>query len=369
MPFSQLVVLLDAAGAQPPLFAYFDVRDLTHLSRVNRHFHQAVTAYIKDTFAIKPRLTVFFPDPVAFRTLQARTGTLISGDFALSYFDREPTPSNLDLYVHPHQRREVGRWLIQHAGYTFRPMEDQDPDFEGAVIFTLRMRSLGEIPGLAAAFTFHKPGTNGQILTIQVIVGKRGPMEMILSSLSSELPAAPTFAIALTTPLTLACEMNIISFEKAYSLFPAASVEQCCSTRNNPLPCSMKVDPERMGGNVCVRVRHPSGALGGIPSGLHWLGDAHTWVIPLGIHGITPHPPLTPYSSPLMTDPAAITSFYVRYNHADGLSISFFVLHSDALRYCYVVGARCLIDHLRLVTNSLAWNSYYNSVCRLDDWL
>lgn len=158
------------------------------MSWVNRHLYWAVSAYIKDAFAIEPHLAVFFPDPMAFRNLQARTGTLVSGEFALRYFDRKPIPRRLDLYVHAHQRREVGRWLLRHAGYVFAPVRDQDPDFEVAVAFKLGILGPDAIPTLAVTFTFYKPGIDGAF-TVRVVVGKRGPMEMILSAASSESPA------------------------------------------------------------------------------------------------------------------------------------------------------------------------------------
>ena len=341
------------------------------LSWVNRYLHQAVSAYIEDAFAIEPRLAIFFPDALEFRNLQARTGTLLSGQFALRYFDRKPTPSTLDLYVHPHQRREVGRWLLQHAGYTFGPTDTQDPDFEIAVAFKLRMRHQGGNPGLAATFTFIKAGIDGETVTLRIIVGKRGPMEMILSSLSSKSLTNSLsiyrHSLTIAISLTIAHEMNIISFEKAYCLFPPTSVEPRGWVRNR-LPDDISVEPEEFGGNVRIPFHHPSGVFEGISPGLRWLGDPHTWVVPLEIHCIKPHPPLTPYSSPLLADPVAITSFDVRCHPVDGVSISFFILHSDALRYCYVVGTRSLINHLRLIASSLAWSNYYNVVCRLDDW-
>ena len=52
----------DANEVYLPLFAYLEPRDLMRLSRVSRHFHQAVSAYIEDAFAIEPRLAIFFPD-------------------------------------------------------------------------------------------------------------------------------------------------------------------------------------------------------------------------------------------------------------------------------------------------------------------
>ena len=126
--------------------------------------------------------------------------------------------------------------------------------------------------------------------------------------------------------------MNIVSFEKAYCLFPPASLEQYHSVRKR-FRYDVTVEQEDIGGNICVNVHLPTGSgSASSVSGLRLLGDARTWVISLGVRNITPPPPLMPYSFPLLADPAAITSFYFRYDAVnDSALISFFILSSDVL--------------------------------------
>ncbi|KAI0638623.1 hypothetical protein C8Q77DRAFT_1215387 [Trametes polyzona] len=203
------------------------------------------------------------------QALRSRTGTLISGSCALQFFDRTVYPeSDLDLYVHMQHRREVGRWLIEE-GYTYAPMPFQHPVFEAAVVYGMSPRDEGiySIPGVSAVFTFTKPrprqrsqnpeeepeptdspplnqdsssnsatlGTvtevdidgvdlesDGEdpsearhkhrtcepdVYKVQVIVAKNTPMEAILAFHST-------------------CVMNVISYEKAYCLFPRATLEE-----------------------------------------------------------------------------------------------------------------------------------------------
>ncbi|KAI0677691.1 hypothetical protein C8Q78DRAFT_1066155 [Trametes maxima] len=150
-----------------------------------------------------------------------RTGTLISGSTALQFFDRTLYPeSDLDLYVHMRHRREVGRWLLEE-GYKFVPSPYQDPRLEIEVVHGMSRGANGiyHIPGVSAILTFTKPapgkqdalsdaagGQEERTLKVQVIVAKNTPMEAILAFHST-------------------CVMNVISYEKAYCLFPWATLE------------------------------------------------------------------------------------------------------------------------------------------------
>ncbi|KAG2078133.1 hypothetical protein BDR04DRAFT_935918, partial [Suillus decipiens] len=66
-------------------------------------------------------LSRYFPDPLAFRFLQARTGLVISSSNALQFLDRRFYPeSDLDLYAHPGHVYEALEWLVS-VGYKFQP--------------------------------------------------------------------------------------------------------------------------------------------------------------------------------------------------------------------------------------------------------
>ena len=59
-------------------------------------------SFTRCAFNINCHLGHFFQNPLEFRTIQAETGTIISGSSALQFFDREIfEDSNLDLYLHP----------------------------------------------------------------------------------------------------------------------------------------------------------------------------------------------------------------------------------------------------------------------------
>lgn len=152
-----LVELLETKDAKTVLLSFLSARSLLRMSRVCRQTRTAVSAYMKEAFDIERLLKRFFDQPSAFRTLQARTGTLIAGSIALQYFDRSNYPSSdLDLYVHPRHRREVGMWLLS-AGYAFYPYRDRDSDFETVISRNPQSEGLHYgVPGVAEVMTFRR---------------------------------------------------------------------------------------------------------------------------------------------------------------------------------------------------------------------
>lgn len=171
-----------------PIFPYLSPKQLLRLSRVSRQVHLKVSAYMNDAYALEPRLGVFFSDPPAFRRMQARTRTLISGDFALRYFNRRSASTILDLHVHDHQRRELGRWLLTEAGYTFVAYNGQSGDFESAILSRKQHNEVSDAPPAAfPSFNFTKGGQDGSLRWVRIHVGTDSPMAMILRDHSSRL--------------------------------------------------------------------------------------------------------------------------------------------------------------------------------------
>ncbi|KAG1758073.1 hypothetical protein EDD22DRAFT_784371 [Suillus occidentalis] len=66
-------------------------------------------------------LSRYFSDPLQFRSLQARTGLVMSGSNALQFVDHTSYPeSDLDLYAHPGHLYELMEWL-ESIGYNLTP--------------------------------------------------------------------------------------------------------------------------------------------------------------------------------------------------------------------------------------------------------
>lgn len=146
-------------------------------------------AFLRLAFDINRHLSRFFPDPVAFRSLQARTATLISGSNALQFLDRALWPeADLDIYVFKQHVGEIGRFLLG-IGYNFQPAEGrQDRDFEIASANISVVRQ-DEYPGpIYDIFEFTK-GRRGEDDHRKIeIVAAVAPFLCVLRSHSSESP-------------------------------------------------------------------------------------------------------------------------------------------------------------------------------------
>lgn len=174
-----------------------------HLSRQAR---DAVNTFNRRAHNVNKHLKLFFGDNyLSFRSLQARTGTLISGSVPLQILDQSIYPgSDLDIYVDLKHALEVAQW-IDGMGYTFVPSMDQLPFYEDIV--SARLMSLGRPPhgsklspsmlerksaartygfkSLGFVLSFTKTMADGAKRKVQVIAARESPMEVILNFHSS----------------------------------------------------------------------------------------------------------------------------------------------------------------------------------------
>ena len=166
------------------IFGFSSAGSLLRFSRTCKTCLVIIKSYIARAFNINRHLSRFFPDPIAFRSLQAWTGTLVSGSNALQFFDRSFYPeSDLDIYVPGRYKAEVGRWLLS-AGYEFKPNSVQRSDFETAVYHPMTEGPDGSynMKGVSAVFTFKKtsPSNSEEVLQVQAIIARHTPMDAIL---------------------------------------------------------------------------------------------------------------------------------------------------------------------------------------------
>lgn len=184
-----LIYVLSVDKIHDILLSILSLKQLIVLTKTCHTAYHVVSSYMKTAFNIDERLGRFFSDAPSFRCMQALTSTLISGSFALQFFDRSFYPSSdLDLYVHPHHCRTVGRWILK-AGYAFIPFLDQNKDFKKAILRRNPPRMMHySMPGVADIFTFRREQEDGKsmALKVQVIVARRAPMEVILGFHSSK---------------------------------------------------------------------------------------------------------------------------------------------------------------------------------------
>ena len=186
------------------IFSDLSPASLIRFGRTCRLARDAVSVFSKRAFNINQHLSRFFSNPIGFRSLQAKTGTLISGSNALQFLDRTFYPeSDLDIYTHPGHAREVGDWLVQKEGYTFLPTATQMHSDFGLLSWLVwapwtltfpRTDIVWEdmhvtqyrIPGLDDIYSFEKLSQSGYPpLRVQIIAAETAPLQCILGFHSS----------------------------------------------------------------------------------------------------------------------------------------------------------------------------------------
>jgi hypothetical protein len=198
------------------IFTLSSPASIFQFGRTSHTAHAFMQNYSRRAWNVDRHLGRFFSNPRAFRELQARTGTLVSGSNALQFFDRSFYPeSDLDVYLHCGREREVGAFLIAD-GYQFQPSPSQSPDFMDydAHVYTQRDDrpfdypkritpydvlsdpagdAVYEMPfawGVVIIESFTKPSTKdgGNHLKVQLLVTRSCPIEAVLLFHSSTFP-------------------------------------------------------------------------------------------------------------------------------------------------------------------------------------
>ena len=231
-----LVQVLDRPPIFELIFRGLTPAPLIRFARTCRLARTAVSFFFQRAFNVNKHLRRFISDPIGFRSLQARTGTLISGSNALQFMDRVFYPtSDLDIYTHPGHTKEVFMWLIEREGYTFLPSEQQLEQLpEGAHDFSsLNWTSwspwtIGQprtdvnwedmhvqdyrMDGIHDVYQFEKPcPSGGDPLRAQIIAAAHTPLQCIMGFHSSKFFFLPFLLIFLSELITMMCVSQLAS--------------------------------------------------------------------------------------------------------------------------------------------------------------
>ncbi|EDR15939.1 uncharacterized protein LACBIDRAFT_301449 [Laccaria bicolor S238N-H82] len=312
------------------IFSCLPPPTIMRCGRTCRVIYVATKDFNTRAYNINRHLSRFFNDPEGFRSLQAQTAALISGSNALQFLDRSHyADSDLDVFVFAGTVREIGRWLINHEGYSFTPRPEQSPEFEKAAV------EMSPVPGEPEAFEVHEAEyrSTGIIgvhsfskapdLTIQLITTRRTPMDCILRFHST-------------------CVMNVIAFDAAYSLYPRATFDL---RRGLSLA---HISPRE------AKALAKYGARGWVIHSTIWpheedtlkplfkvdvlrrMIDRDSWVIPFDTTDITLRSPFNLSSPPFTEDPAAFSSWTLCGRTSLEYDMSYRFLSSTILKYDYV---------------------------------
>ncbi|KAI0061371.1 hypothetical protein BV25DRAFT_782845 [Artomyces pyxidatus] len=260
--------------------AYSSPATFIGLSKTCKLALASVRGYMRRAYNINRHLLHWFADPAAFRALQARTATLISGSNALQFFDRTVyTTADLDLFTPREHMLEIAEWLIW-VGYSFVPTPAQ---LAGAGAHRREIKLIKELEKelddshveldayknfscAMKVYTFSKASADGsRPLKVQIVGSNVPPIAAILHFHST-------------------CVMNAISSSAAYSLYPRATFESRCS-----LVCptdGLDQGPAlqkyaRRGWDMVSPSNTADPVEASFAAGPRWIDDEMTWVIQL----------------------------------------------------------------------------------------
>lgn len=136
--------------------------------------------------------------------------------------------------------------------------------------------------------------------------------------------------------------MNVISYEKAYCLFPRATLEERRSlvvATDGPgqLPALLKYEERGWEMVVSVSSRERTGRNPSFPFGKRFIDDRYTWTIALDLSGLSLSRRITPLSPVLTQDPVSATSWTFRYLPDDGGEMEFGSISDERLLYTYAL--------------------------------
>ncbi|PPQ72160.1 hypothetical protein CVT24_002411 [Panaeolus cyanescens] len=171
------------------------------LAKVSLCLRSAVQRHCRSTYRIEDELAEFFDDVEirAFRAMQEETGLIISGSFALRFVSRQrfDPDSDLDLYVEDVHAMQALQWLASIGYVTQRGFQN---NVYSSAWPRPAMSTRTRTSNLRAAFTMYREGKK-----VQVMVTWQSTVGVVLQFHST-------------------CVMNIITSNKAYCLYPRATL-------------------------------------------------------------------------------------------------------------------------------------------------
>jgi hypothetical protein len=214
---------------------------------------------------------------------------------------------------------------------------DDDDNDDGAIPYQTT-----DSWGIMLIYSFFKPSGEGDEteLKVQLLVARHSPIEAIFKFHSSTY--LDIFQVCLnkfSAETQIACVMNVIAYNQAYSLYPAVTFEKRTSlvtlkrAREKDFPSLEKY--VRRGWRILYHLSpedEPAYALGSC-----WVNDEHSWVIDLPDLPDFPNakPAPTPHSHPLRDDPVAATNWSLL--NPSKPFINYRLLISNSLYYEYII--------------------------------
>ncbi|KAI0941065.1 hypothetical protein AcV7_002714 [Taiwanofungus camphoratus] len=148
--------------------------------------------------------------------------------------------------------------------------------------------------------------------------------------------------------------MNVISFDKAFCLYPRATLEErralVCGReglRQESAIAKYAARGWQMVDELPLEDRGNDNR--SFRFGPRWIKDGDSWVIPLNLDDVVGPPPFTARSTPLSEDPVISTTWKLVYDLSQRAMMVYSVLSSPILRYSYLIMDEELDDVLTQV--------------------
>ncbi|KAH9918727.1 uncharacterized protein BXZ73DRAFT_80503 [Epithele typhae] len=326
---------------RPPIydgiFGSCSAASLPRLAATSRDVRAAFHDFERRAFNVNRRLKRFVDDPAAFRTLMGRTGMIISGSFALQFFDRTLyEESDLDCYLYKDRSiLQVGAHL-KGIGYVYKPNPSDSGgtrDFERDVDRLLRSDTDSDIDDgdwcpdygsltsrehrrICAVYSFERKTRRGSTRRVQLVVSMTSPFAVVLSFHST-------------------CVMNVITYNVAYALYPRPTFEfrHAIGLKEEGAEDALAKYTER-GWTIFPEGRGISGSAWDLYffCAARWVCDDNTWKISLDMTGVAQPPPMACSRKAFRWDPTSECGWEL-----DGQGTSFKDFDSPALRWKYTL--------------------------------
>ncbi|KAF7923227.1 uncharacterized protein EAE98_007932 [Botrytis deweyae] len=180
--------------------AHLDPNDILFFRLTTKQISSSFNSLSKTQWNINRQLTRFVKDPVGFRSQLAKHDALISGSFALQFFERRFwLDSGLDIYVQDTNNfrtpEKIGKYLVKHESYR---LQGSKTEANGGLI-----NNVGQLKYISQVESYLRTSsTKERPIQIQIIYTTNIPFQAIIQGFHTSLL------------------MNVISWDFAYSLFP-----------------------------------------------------------------------------------------------------------------------------------------------------
>ncbi|PPQ97600.1 LOW QUALITY PROTEIN: hypothetical protein CVT26_002399 [Gymnopilus dilepis] len=266
-----------------------DVLSLVSLSRTSKTLHAIYRWFAEKAWDPNWRYRQYFAHVHAFRRLLRRCDALVSGSFALQYFERKRyINSDMDIYLRTGGVIEMCDWL-KKEGYrcTDRGAAYGQASRTQHVIRAVTSRGPEHGP-LLGVYSFQRMVAtiegHVEVMKIQLIVVDTSPIEHILFEFhSSERPwrGIRTLADSIVLVLTAAV-MNFLSADEAISIFPMTTFEDRTSFVSHlrstaERHCAWKRKYRKRGFDIVADQK--SRSVSRLVLGCRTVGDRHCWRI------------------------------------------------------------------------------------------